>query len=160
MTMPQDPPAGPAHNSPTVQFVAQNPPPPKAARPKEFTTIWTLGLVSLLAVVLGTSLDENGANAWHTVHAWGAVALLGAALTLAPAVGPSFGLTPLRAGQVAVAGAGALVLYWVLFVLPAVGSNTSLLTTVGVAAGVVAAWLAPGRERAASPEPGATGHSW
>ncbi|HEV7207076.1 MAG TPA: hypothetical protein VGN18_20920 [Jatrophihabitans sp.] len=131
-------PAGP-HGAPTVQFVAQNPPPPKAVRPKVFTSIWTLGLVSLLGVVLGISLDENGVNAWHSVHAWGGVAVLGAVLTLAPVLGHSFGLTPPRARQVAAGGAGALVLYWVLFVLPVVGSNTSLLTTIGVAAGVVAA---------------------
>lgn len=159
---PQQPhPAGP-HGAPTVQFVAQTPPPPKVARPKEFTAVWALGLASLLAVVLGISLDENGVNAWHTVHAWGGLAVVAAAVTLAPVLAPSFGVTPLRAAQAAAVGAGALVLYWVLFVLPVVGSNTSLLTTIGVAAGALAAWTAPGRERAASPEPepGPTGHSW
>lgn len=161
MTIPQDQqhPAGP-HGAPTVQFVAQNPPTAKPARPKVFTTIWTLGLISLLAVVLGISLDENGANAWHSVHAWGGVAIAGAALTLVPVLGQSFGLTPRRAGQVAAGGAAALALYWVLFVLPVAGSNTSLLTTIGVAAGTAAAWIAPGRATAPEPGAGPQNHSW
>jgi hypothetical protein len=42
-----------------------------------------------------------------------------------------------------------LLLFWVLFVLPNVGSNTSLLTTIGVAAGAIAVWIAPGRDQTA-----------
>lgn len=120
--------------------------------------VWTLGLVSILGVVLGISLKEDGANAWHSVHAWGGLAIAGAVLTLAPVAGHSFGMTAVRAWQTAVVGAGALVLYWVLFVLPSVGSNTSLLTTIGVAAGAVAAWLAPGKAPADSRPP--AGNTW
>ena len=115
--------------------------------------VWALGLVSVLAVVLGLSLKEDGRNQWDTVHAWGGLAIAGAILTLAPAFGRSVGLTPQRAWQAATCGAGALVLFWVLFTLPSVGSNMSLLTTIGVAAGVIAAWVAPGRE------PGSSGPS-
>ena len=97
-------------------------------------------------MTLGLTLKEDGRNQWDTVHAWGALAIAGAALTLAPALGRSVGLTPLRAWQAAACGAGALVLFWVLFTLPSVGSNVSLLTTIGVAAGLIAAWVAPGRE--------------
>jgi hypothetical protein len=46
----------------------------------------------------------------------------------------------------------------VLFVLPSVGSNTSLLTTIGVAAGAVAAWLAPGKTPADGRPP--AGNAW
>ena len=120
--------------------------------------VWTLGLVSILGVVLGISLKEDGANAWHSVHAWGGLAIAGAVLTLAPVAGHSFGMTAARAWQTAVVGAGALVLYWVLFVLPSVGSNTSLLTTIGVAAGAVAAWLAPGKTPADGRPP--AGNAW
>ena len=120
--------------------------------------IWTLGLVSILGVALGISLKEDGANAWHSVHAWGGLAIAGAVLTLAPVAGHSFGMTAARAWQTAVVGAGALVLYWVLFVLPSVGSNTSLLTTIGVAAGAVAAWLAPGKAPADGRPP--AGNAW
>jgi hypothetical protein len=104
------------------------------------------------------SVKEDGANAWHSVHAWGGLAIAGAVLTLAPAMAGSLNLTPQRAWQVAACGAGALLLFWVLFVLPAVGSNTSLVVTIGAAAGVVAAWVAPGRdpESARRPEQ----HTW
>jgi hypothetical protein len=114
-----------------------------------------LGAVAVLGVVLGLSIAENGHNAWDSVNAWGGLAIAGALATLAPALGRGAGVSAQRAWQIAVCGAAALVLFWVLFVLPVVGSNTSLLTTVGVAAGVVAAWIAPGREDAATGE-----HSW
>jgi hypothetical protein len=123
-------------------------------RPKGSSAILLLGLVSVLGVILGLSIDENGANAWQSVNAWGGVAVAGAIAVSAPALGRSIGLGLQRAWQVAVCGAGALVLFWVLFTLPTVGSNTSLLTTIGVAAGVIAAWLAPGRAD------DATQHDW
>ncbi len=110
----------------------------------------------MLGVILGLSISENGVNAWQSVNAWGGVAVAGALAVLAPALGRSVGLGPQRAWQVAVCGAGALVLFWVLFTLPSVGSNTSLLTTIGVAAGVIAAWIAPGRAETADSAP----HAW
>jgi peptidoglycan/LPS O-acetylase OafA/YrhL len=124
---------------------------PQAAR-KGLQVVWALGLVSVLAVILGLSLDEDGRNQWDTVHAWGGLAIVGALVTLAPAAGRSLGLAPQRAWQAAACGAAALVLFWVLFTLPSVGSNLSLLMTVGVAAGVIAAWVAPGREQQAGPQ--------
>jgi hypothetical protein len=128
------------------QNLQQSPPRmPAAPRPKGAHAALILGLISVAGVVLGLTISENGHNAWDSVNAWGAVAIAGALAVLAPALGRTFGLTEQRAWQVAVCGAGALILYWVLFVLPSVGSNTSLLTTIGVAAGVIAAWIAPGR---------------
>jgi hypothetical protein len=140
-------PVPPPGYAPGQQTQYLPPQPSPAAKPQ--TAGWVLGLLSVLLVVLGISLDEDGANAWHTVHAWGGLAIAGAVLTLATVAGRSVGLGPQRAFQAAVAGAAALVLYWVLFVLPSVGSNTSLLTTLGVAAGVIAVWVAPGRGAAA-----------
>jgi hypothetical protein len=106
--------------------------------------------VSVLCVAAGLSVEEDGHNAWSTVNAWGGLAIAGAVLSAACAFGSMFGLTPQRAWQLSVAGAVALVLFWVLFVLPSVGSNTSLVTTIGVAAGVFAVWIASGRQRSAS----------
>ncbi len=148
----QMPQHGPNQASPYGPPAPQHPPAAKAVQP-----VWALGLVSVLAVVLGLSLKEDGHNQWDTVHAWGGLAIAGAILTLAPAFGRSVGLAPQRAWQAATCGAGALVLFWVLFTLPSVGSNLSLLTTIGVAAGLIAAWVAPGRE------PGSSGpqrHTW
>jgi hypothetical protein len=144
--MPQQPP-GQTTQPPSQppQYGGSAPQHPAA---KAVQLVWTLGLVSVAAVVLGLSLKEDGRNQWDTVHAWGGLAIAGAILTLAPAFGRSVGLTPQRAWQAATCGAGALVLFWVLFTLPSVGSNMSLVTTIGVAAGVIAAWVAPGREDA------------
>lgn len=148
-TGPQGPPPGyppqgppPGYAGPPTQAM----PPSRTPASKANQLVWTLGLISVAGVILGLSLKEDGVNQWHTVKAWGGLAIVGAALTLTPAVGNSLGLRPQRAWQVAVCGAAALVLFWVLFTLPAVGSNVSLLTTIGVAAGVLCAWVAPGRE--------------
>jgi hypothetical protein len=130
----------------------QNGQPPQqgqAPKPKGSGAVLLLGLVSILGVVLGLSVSENGGNAWDSVNAWGGVAIAGSLAVLAPALGRSLGLSVQRAWQVAVCGAGALVLFWVLFTLPSVGSNTSLLVTIGVAAGVIAAWIAPRDDSAA-----------
>ena len=123
-------------------------PPGRAAERagKATQAVGVLAFISLAATVVGLSVDENDRNAWDSVHAWGAVAILGAVLTFAPLLRSSLNLTAQRAWQVAACGAGALALFWVLFVLPAAGSNTSLVTTVGAAAGIIAAWIAPGRE--------------
>lgn len=125
---------------------------------KLISAIWVLGLVSVAGTVIGLSVNENGHNAWHVVNAWGGLAIAGAVLTLAPAVAGSLNLTPHRAWQVATCGAGALLLFWVLFVLPEVGTNTSLVVTIGAAAGIVAAWIAPGRAADSARQPDQ--HSW
>ncbi|MDT4940851.1 MAG: hypothetical protein QOJ34_940 [Pseudonocardiales bacterium] len=170
---PQGPPSGPLPSAPpgvpgapTQQFQTGpggqwNPAgPPKPSRPpmpKVISAVWVLGLISVAATIVGLSVNENGVNAWHAVNAWGGLAIAGALLTLAPAVAGSMNMTPQRAWQVAVCGAGALLLFWVLFVLPAVGSNTSLVVTIGVAAGVIAAWIAPGRDTGTAPGGGQDG---
>lgn len=125
---------------------------------KVISAIWVLGFISIAATVLGLSVNENGHNAWHDVNAWGGLAIAGAVLTLAPALATSLNLTPHRAWQVATCGAGALLLFWVLFVLPEVGTNTSLVVTIGAAAGIVAAWIAPGRE--GTPAERTDQHTW
>src|SRR5690242_15552412 len=111
---PQGPPPG----------FAGGPPPPmprQSAQQRPVAALAALSLISIVAVVVGLTVKEDGRNAWDTVHAWGGLAVLGAVLTLAPAVGRALGLSPHRAAQVAACGAGALVLFWVLFTLPVVG---------------------------------------
>lgn len=131
--------------------------PQRQALPRAVVAVWTFAGISVLATVLGLTLKENGANAWKTVDAWGALPIAGAVVTALPAIGHAFGLTPERARQVAAGGAAALVLFWILFVLPNVSAqpNTTLLATLGAAAGLAAVWVAPGRV----PEP-ARGHTW
>lgn len=155
---PPGPPAGPPPGFPggPPQF---GPPgaghaPAGPPRSRAGTVVGVLGVVSIAATVIGLTVEENGRNAWDSVNAWGALAILGAVLTLAPVLRSSMNMTARRAWQVAACGAAALGLFWVLFVLPAAGSNTSLVTTVGAAAGIIAVWVAPGRED------GPTGHGW
>jgi hypothetical protein len=146
-------PAGPtsAPGAPGPTGAAFPAPPHPDAR--AHTAVWALGLVSLAATVIGLSVPEDGHDAWDSVHAWGGLAILGALLTLVPVLRTAVNLLPHRAWQVAAGGAGALGLFWVLFVLPAAGSNTSLVTTIGAAAGAAAVWAAPGRESDAGPQP-------
>lgn len=140
---PQGPPPGYAGPPPGYQPAGYAPPRPPM--PRVMIAIWTLAALSVAGVVLGLSLKEHNVNAWRNVHAWGAVAIIGAVLTAAPAFGAAAHVSAVRCWQVAVAGAGALGFFWVLFVLPSVGSNTTLLATVGVVAGIAAAWIAPGK---------------
>jgi hypothetical protein len=164
--MQQQPGYGPGYapGHPAQPGYGYPPPPVRPPMPKVMVAIWTCAAIAVLGVVLGLSLKEDGNNAWHSVNLWGVLPILGAVLVAAPAFGGMLNLPPLRAGQLAVGGAAALVLYWVLFVLPSVGSNTSLLTTLGVAAGAIGAWLAPNRDEAlpsfgnASGNP--SGNSW
>jgi hypothetical protein len=158
----EGPPPGPPHNPGPVfgtdpgvtHYRAAATAPPAAPRSRANTAVAVLAAVSVLATVVGLSVNENGRNAWDTVNAWGALAIAGAVLTFAPAIRSSLNLTAHRAWQVAACGAAALALFWVLFVLPAAGSNTSLLVTVGVGAGIIAAWVAPGRDTGAPPSGG------
>lgn len=117
--------------------------------------VTVFAVASIAAVAIGISVPEGGHNAWHVVKAWGGVALVAAALTFAP----SLRLPAYRAWQLAVGGAAGLALYWVLFVLPDIAKNTSLITTLGVAAGIVVAWIAPGRP-APGESPRPPGPTW
>ena len=49
-----------------------------------------------------------------------------------------------QAWQIAAIAAGALVFWWVLFVLPVINRNVSFLATLAVAAAGVGVWLSPG----------------
>jgi hypothetical protein len=145
---------GPAQGPPPgYWYPGQQLPPQQPGKPKVFGIIWALAGVAVVGVVLGLSIEENGNNAWHSVHAWGAVPIVGAVLTAATAYGTGGGLTARQAWKLAVTGAALLVVYWILLVLPQVGSNTSLLTTAGTVAGVLAVWIAPvPADRAQGPE--------
>jgi hypothetical protein len=162
---PQSPQGGPAGTPPPPSAAAAGAPTaylprtmpehsPQHPQSRLPTVLRLFAAASLAAVVLGISVPEDGHTAWHTVKAWGVVAVIAAALTFSPSLGSVFRLSPDRAWQVAAGGAVGLGLYWVLFVLPDIGKNTSLVTTLGVAAGIVVAWIAPGRQPADAP-PGA-----
>jgi hypothetical protein len=104
-----------------------------------------LALLAVVAVLLGLLVDEDGANLWDASEAWSIFAIACSIAVLAPLLRKTLKWTDERAWIVAALGAGGLVLYWLLLVLPAIARNTSFAITAGVAAAVGAVWLAPGR---------------
>lgn len=146
---------GASGEPPTVQLPRVGPAHQQA---RVHVAVTLFAAASLVAIAIGVSVPEDGHNAWHFVKAWAGVALVFAALTFAPSVGSAVRLSTHRAWQVAAGGAAGLALYWVLFVLPDIAKNTSLITTLGVAAGIVVAWIAPGRQAAGTSGP--PGSSW
>lgn len=104
-----------------------------------------MSLVSITAMALAVSLKEDGTNGWDRVGVWAAFAIAAAVLTLAPVVRDNLNLSAGRAWHLGAVGAGGLVGYWILIVLPWIEQNVSFLATVGVAAGVWAVWRSPGR---------------
>ena len=106
------------------------------------------GVIAVAAIILATFMDETGINFWDQFGGlWSLFAIGAAALTLLPALRTVFSIGTELAWKLAVGGAAALVLWWVLFVLPNIGqpqvSNLTFLATVGVAAGVLAVWTSP-----------------
>lgn len=99
----------------------------------------------MVAIVLALSIPENKRVGWSELQVWAGFAVVSAALVFAPVVRDSFKLSAERAWQVAAGGLGGLAFFWVLFVLPDIGRNTSFAATVAVAAAGLAVWSAPGR---------------
>jgi len=119
---------------------------PEAAHGGGDPTVWTvLSLVAFIAVPIGLFVPEHDSTFWNGAEAWGSFALLCAVLQLAPLGRSTLGWRPERSWTVGALGAGGLLLYWVLIVLPAVGRNTAFALTAGTAAACAAIWLAPGR---------------
>ena len=101
MPAPAPPPGAHPYQGPPPGY--QGPPPqygpgaapqaPRPPMPRGHLAVLVLAGISLLGIVLGLSLKENGANAWDTVDAWGGLAIAGAVVTAAPVLGHSVGLT-------------------------------------------------------------------
>ena len=113
-----------------------------------------LGVVAVLGVVLGLLLkveDKVGTGVadakgkvklWDTMGwTWSWLAVVAAVLTVLPAVRSAVNISDSLSKTITAVAAGALVFWWVLFVLPYISLTTGFLATVGVAAGVGAVWL-------------------
>lgn len=107
------------------------------------TAVFSLAATALIAVAV--SVKEDGSNGWSRYGVWAAFAIGCAVVTLAPAARDRFGMSSVTAWRVANAGAIGLGAYWILFVLPWIEQNVGFLATLGCAAGIYAAWMAPGR---------------
>jgi len=109
------------------------------------------GAIAVVGVVLGLFLKESvaegapGVSLWDQLsELWSIVAIVAAVATLLPALRSVLSLGEQLAWRFAAGGAAALVLWWVLFILPNINLNVSFLATVGVVAAVLAAWTSPG----------------
>jgi len=101
-----------------------------------------LGIVAVAGVVLGLLIESDGVKLWDTMGwTWAVLAIAAAIAILALSLGGLVPVSKAVAAHVMAIAAGVLVLWWVLFVLPIVSSNSSFLATVGTLAGVGAAYL-------------------
>jgi hypothetical protein len=104
-----------------------------------------IGLVAVVLLVLSLVLKEDGTRLWSALGiAWSLFALVAVVLAMLPSASRLVNITQRQAWQIAAIAAGALVFWWVLFVLPVIDRNVSFLATVAVAAACVAVWLSPG----------------
>jgi hypothetical protein len=108
-----------------------------------------LGVVAVAAIVSGLFIKESdtagapSANLWDRTSAplWSIVAIVAAVATLLPALHTALNIPVKLAWTIGAVGAGYLVFWWVLFVLPNnISLNVAFVVTLGVVAGVAAVW--------------------
>lgn len=103
-----------------------------------------LHVLALLLVVAGVSLPLDGDRSlWATTTAWAAFATVAAVAQLA-ALG-SHGSASVNAWWTGAIGAGSLVLFWTLLMLPVISTTAAFLVTLGTAAAVTAVLASPDR---------------
>lgn len=104
-----------------------------------------VGLLGVVGLVLAIFLKEAGTNLWDALsEAWAIFAIVAAVLALVPSFGSALSLRQRVAWQIGAASVGALLLWWVLFILPNIARNTSFLATLAIAALAIGVWLSPG----------------
>lgn len=105
-----------------------------------------LHVLALILIVLGISLDldDRGAGAlWSDTWTWAGFATLMALAQIAA-------LLPRSAASgggwtIGAVGAGGLLLFWTLLMLPMINSNMAFLVTLGTACAVAGVLLSPDR---------------
>lgn len=110
---------------------------------------WPKLLAVLAWPVLGIGLmlsDWQGKSLLGAVPSWSLFAVVCLVLvTVVVLVGPGRGAW--SSWHLGAFGAGGLVMFWVLLVLPGIASNAGFALTLVTASVVTAMWLAPGRPR-------------
>ena len=139
---PPPPPPGPADVGTSAAVT------PKASRTGggiDINPVLLIGVAAVVLLVLSLFLTEDGVRLWSDLGVlWSLFALAMVLLTLLPSVRKLVNLSERQAWQIAAIAAGALVFWWVLFVLPVINRNVSFLATLAVAAAGVGVWLSPG----------------
>lgn len=105
-----------------------------------------LHILALLLVVLGISIDMDGRDSgmWSDTWTWAGFATL-MALAQGAAMLPKSALS--GAGwTVGAIGAGGLLLFWTLLMLPMIGTNMAFMVTLGTACATATVLLSPDRK--------------
>jgi hypothetical protein len=110
-----------------------------------------LGVVAIIAILIGLLLEESAGEGapseslWDRTSAplWSIVAIVAAVATLLPALRSVVNVPARLAWTIGAVGAGYLVFWWVIFVLPDISLNVAFLVTLGVGAAVAAVVTSP-----------------
>ena len=136
------PPPGPADVGTGAAVI---PKPARTGGGIDINPVLAIGVAAVVLLVLSLFLTEDGVRLWSDLGVlWSLFALAMVLLTLLPSVRKLVNLSERQAWQIAAIAAGALVFWWVLFVLPVINRNVSFLATLAVAAAGVGVWLRPG----------------
>jgi hypothetical protein len=123
----------------------------RVRRPRNLAALLGPGLVVLAVVLLelGLSLDFGAWSYWSAVTLWAAFATACALLALlafAAAVASGDRLRSAPAWRVAAAGLAGVAVFWLLVVLPDVGSDRGFVLTAALGALGGALWVGPRRK--------------
>ena len=123
----------------------------RVRRPRNLAALLGPGLVVLAVVLLelGLSLDFGAWSYWSAVTLWAAFATACALLALlafAAAVASGDRLRSAPAWRVAPAGLAGVAVFWLLVVLPDVGSDRGFVLTAALGALGGALWVGPRRK--------------
>jgi hypothetical protein len=123
----------------------------RVRRPRNLAALLGPGLVVLAVVLLelGLSLDFGAWSYWSAVTLWAAFATACALLALlafAAAVASGDRLRSAPAWRVAAAGLVGVAVFWLLVVLPDVGSDRGFVLTAALGALGGALWVGPRRK--------------
>lgn len=95
-------------------------------------------------MLLGLSWPESGDTGWSNYLLWAVFAAV-ASIGQLSSIAKSATSSPSQAWTAAALCTGALLVYWVLIVLPTITSNGGFLQTLGVGAAATSLWLTPRR---------------
>ncbi|HET9658034.1 MAG TPA: hypothetical protein VFP72_21960, partial [Kineosporiaceae bacterium] len=104
-----------------------------------------LAAVAWPVMALGLFLPEGGTSAFERIPAWSVFALACLVAVGVGAFGGAQGPGTGRTWTIGAAGAGGLLAFWVLLVLPVISGNSGFALTLGTALAVAALWQTPGR---------------
>ncbi len=104
-----------------------------------------LAVASLSFTALWLLWPQAGSIGAISLKLWTVFILTSALMIFVPMLRKPLKLEPLRAWQMAVAGACGVGFAWVAFLLPSINSNQAFFGTFATLAGALAAWTAPGK---------------